>query len=232
LAPSFRIYTSFFIIAAFAAWFGTGNAQPYSWMGKPSPYRWFIGVGWTAIDDDGRDLCQPFDVEQSWNYLYYPTRIVFDKYLKKGMSLDFSGAYMQYSSSKLVNDTIGVSGMFISADANFKYSFNRFFRPWFNPYVSGGIGGTHREAYRTAFVPTVQAALGVNFWIGKFGIQLQTSGKVGVVSDFFAGDADYMQHNLSLIYKFTDRQGSSFNSKPRYKHIHKVKSKYKGKAAR
>ena len=210
-------------------------AQPYSWMGKPKPYKIMVGAGLAAIDDDGRPFCQPFDVNQSWNYLPYPTRIVVDTYLKKGMSLDFSGTYMQYSASKLINGSVGKSGLFIAVDASLKYSFYDLIGTnWFDPYVSLGFGGTHRDTYDPVFNFNADAAAGFNFWLFRgFGIQLQTAGKFGINSDFYATDANYLQHTFSLMYRFSveKRSESEFSHKPRYK-AYRKKYKYKGRAKR
>lgn len=208
-------------------------AQPYSWMGRPKPYKFMVGVGYAAIDDDGRNFCQPFDAKQSWHYLPYPTHILFDAYLNKGLSLDFSGTYMQYDATKLVNDTTGLSGMFIAIDAGLKYSFyDMIGTNWFDPYVSLGIGGTHRETYDPNFLFNANASVGFNFWIYRgFGLQLQTSGKFGITSSFYETDANYLQHTATLVYRFGEKKKNTFNTKPRYKEYRK-KRKYKGRAAR
>lgn len=211
-------------------------AQPYSWMGKPRPYRFMFGLGLAAIDDDGRPYGQPFDVNESWNYLPYPTRIVFDKYLGKGMSLDFSGTYMQYSNSKLVNGATGKGGLFIAADANFKFSFLDIIGTnWFDPYVALGAGVTHRNAYSPNLTTNANATVGMNFWVSqRFGIQLQSSGKFGIRSNFYRTDANYLQHTFSILYRVgekEDRVQSNFSDKPRYKEYFK-KHKYKGRAKR
>lgn len=203
-------------------------AQPYAWMRRSAPYKWQFGIGWNAVDDDGRDLCQPFDAKQSWNTPVFPARIVVDRYLKKGLSLEFAGAYNYYHSDKLINDTTGVEGLFISTDLNCKYSFYQLLNiHWLDPYASLGIGGTHRDVFDNRFMGTLNVSVGVNFWItNRWGVQLQTSGKLGIAGDFFSGNSDYMQHSASVMYRMPQRQYRGTFQKRQHKWTSK-KPKYR-----
>lgn len=215
------------LISVFVTFFAA--AQPTWWMGQKRPYKWMIGGGWNAVDDDGRDVCQPFDAGQSWHYPLFPSRIMADRYLKKGLSLEFAGAYNNYSSSKLVNDTTGLSGLFISADLNTKFSFYQLFYPmkWFDPYASLGLGITHRDAYRQTVTGNLNVCVGFNFWVYRgLGIQIQTSGKLAINGQFFNTDADYMQHTLGVVYKFPeDRYRTPYGRKYKWT---KSRQKYRG----
>lgn len=203
-------------------------AQPLGYGPKPKPYIWMVGVSWNAIVDHGRQFCQPFDINQSWNYEVYPTRVMVDRYLKHGLSVEFSGAYANYKLGKLINDSTNRSGIFLAFDANCKYSFFDLIAPnWLDPYTSLGIGLTQRQAMPVPMTLTGNFAIGVNFYVWKgLGIQVQTSGKFGLTNGFMK-DGDYFQHNLGLVYKWTPRkkQDNSFN-KRQYKWTHK-KQKYK-----
>ena len=207
-------------------------AQPLSWMGETKPYKWMFGIGWNAVDDDGRPFCQPFDVNQSWNYQYYPTRLTVDRYLKRGLSVEFAGAYNNYTAGKLVNNSTNLNGLFLSFDLNCKYSFYNLLRTdWLDPYASLGVGGTYRDAYPTTFQPTLNAALGVNFFFYRgFGLQLQTSGKFGINADFYTTTANYLQHSVGFVYKMTpSTQQKGQGDKKRYGW---TKKKYKYKAGK
>lgn len=201
--------------------------QPLGYGPKPKPYIWMVGVSWDAVVDHGRDFCQPFDVNQSWNYEVFPTRIMLDRYLKNGLSVEFSGAYANYRAGKLINGETNRSGMFLSFDLNCKYSFFNLIRPnWLDPYTSLGVGFTQRTAMEVPFALTGNIAFGVNFYIYKgLGIQLQTSGKFGITG--YNDGTSYFQHTAGLVYKFTPkkRQSNEF-SKKRYKWT-KDKEKYK-----
>jgi hypothetical protein len=203
------------------------SAQPYDWYGEEKPYKWAVGLGWNFVEDDGRMFCQPFDVNQSWNGLPYPTRLTVDRYFKYGLSAEFAGAYMEYKAGKLIQDSTNRSGMFLSFDLNCRYSFyNLIASTVIDPYASLGFGYTQRNAMDKTGTFTGNVAFGVNFWVWKgLGINLQTSGKYGLAGD---PNNSYAQHSIGLIYKF---QGSDKNSndfgKRKYKWIDK-KQKYKG----
>jgi len=186
-----------------------------------------FGVGWNFVEDDGRGFCQPFDVKQSWNSLPYPTRLTVDKYLKRGLSVEFAGAYTTYKLGKLINDSTNRSGMFLSFDFNCKYSFYHLVNvPWLDPYASLGLGMTQRTALPEAYTFTGNVAFGVNFWVYRgLGINLQTSGKIGLTSDFL-GSSDYFQHSIGLVYKIQPRKGNNNFNKRQYKWTNK-KMRYK-----
>lgn len=193
------------------------------------PYSWMVGLSWTAIEDDGRGLCQPFDVAQSWNFEYFPTRIFVDKYFKKGFSAEFSAAFVNYREGKLINGQTDRRGVFLGIDLNAKYSFYPLIsQGWLDPYVSLGLGVTQRTALPQLSTLTGNIGLGVNFRIYRgLGFQLQTSGKVALTGGFF-GDGNYLHHQAGLIYKFDDNspRRENFNKK-RYKWT-KKKVRYKG----
>lgn len=204
------------------------DAQP-SVLANRKPYSWMIGISWTVVEDDGRGLCQPFDVAQSWNYEYFPTRIMVDKYFKYGLSAEFSGAYVTYKAGKLINDSTNRSGVFLALDLNCKYSFYPLITPrWVDPYVSLGIGMTQRTMMPGVSTITGNVGVGVNlFFFRGLGFQLQTSGKFAFTGGTASG-GNYIQHQAGFVYKFNSgsRGRENFNKK-RYKWTGK-KEKFKG----
>lgn len=208
----------------------TAFSQPLWWMGQKKPYKWQLSAGWNFVDDDGRDFCQPFDAAQSWNFVPFPSRIMADRYLRKGFSLELAGAYNRYEEGKLINDSVNLSGLFISLDVNTRLSFYRLLSPmqWLDPYVSMGLGITHRDAYEQTLTGTLNIGLGANFWIYRnWGIQLQSSAKFGINGQFYTTDADYLQHTAGIIYKFQDRRDRGTFHKRHYKWT-KKRPKFKG----
>lgn len=197
------------------------SAQPAAQYRKRDPYKWMFGVSWNAIDDNGSAYTYLFDVEGSWNYEYFPTRIFIDKYIYKSWSFEGSAAFNRYTPSKLINDTTGLNGIFVCGDLNMKYSFNRYMKQmkWFDPYISAGVGVTYRDTRQFPVTPTVNVNIGANFWFSrKFGFQLQTAGKLAIVSDLYVSDADYTQHSIGLVYRFSPKKGSSSGyRKPQHK---------------
>ena len=92
------------------------TAQPYKTIKSYKPYKWMIGLSWTAIDDDGRKVDGLFDYATSWNILPYPTRISLDRYFRYGWSAEASATYMEYLPGKLIQDTTGFSSLMFSFD--------------------------------------------------------------------------------------------------------------------
>jgi hypothetical protein len=189
-----------------------------------------FGLGWNAVDDDGNAFGNVFDYQGSWNYLPYPSRITADKYIKKGWSLEGMVAYNRYTSSKLINDTTGLSGTFISGDFHVKYSFNRFFNlktRWFDPYLTGGLGVTYRTVMDQAITPNVNLGIGFNFWLTRhWGLQLQSVGKLALVANIYNSNADYLQHTAGVVYKIQPKKKGYQQGKSQYKWVH-GKQRYK-----
>jgi hypothetical protein len=212
----------------FCMWNGL-SAQPLWWMGQKKPYTWQFGIGWNGVVDHGRMFCQPFDVKQSWNLPVFPSRVMVDRYLKNGLSVEFAGAYNQYGSDKLINGMTGQSGLFISADLNCKFSFYQLIQvKWFDPYVSMGFGGTYRNNYDPAFTTSANISLGVNFWAYRnWGVQLQSSAKFGLTAEPFTSHANYLQHTASIVYKLPERRNRGTFHKKHYKWT-KSRQKYRG----
>jgi hypothetical protein len=207
-------------------------AQPSSINRKKNPYRFMFGLSWSVIDDDGNAFGNLFDYQDSWNYLPFPTRLSLDKYVRKGWSLEGMVAYNTYTTSKIINNTTGVSGIFVSGDFHMKYSFNRFMPSavkWFDPYFSGGLGLTYRSVRETALNPNINLGFGMNFWLNqRWGLQLQTVGKLALVSDIYASDADYIQHTAGIVYRMQPLKRPFKQGKAQYKWVH-GKQHYKRK---
>ena len=197
------------------------NAQSQYLRRKNDPYRWMIGLGWNVVDDDGLAFSKLLDYKNSWNYLYYPTTLSMDKYLKKGWSFDGALSCNRYSKSKLINDSTGVKGIFAAADASFKYSFlprMAHYAQWLDLYFAFGAGITYRQTMSAPLTPMVSLSLGANLWFSKsFGLRLQTAGKLGLVSDIWTSKTDYVQHTIGLVYRIKPVYKSNFSSKRQYK---------------
>ncbi len=214
---------------------GTSNFQGFSQHSLSfktiKPYKWMIGIGWNVVDDDGRAFSYMLDVKNSWNYLYYPTTLSVDRYLKRGFSVEFVGAYNKYGANKCVNGQMNRPGTFVSLDLQGKYSFSEMLSEskWFDPYVCIGLGITYRDNYATQIVPTTNLALGANFWYKNAGLRLQTSGKLGLSGAIWTSDADYVHHSISLLYRFGSKSKRNEFSKPKHKWIHQ-KERYRGRS--
>ena len=178
------------IILCFCGFVGSVNAQSF-------------GLGWNAVDDDGLAFSNLFDYQNSWNYLYYPTTLSIDKYFKKGWSMDGALSYNRYSTTKLINDSTGVKGVFVAADLSLKYSFlprMAYYAQWLDMYLAFGVGMTYRQAMSTPITPMASLTLGANLWFSKsWGMRIQTCGKLGLVSDVWSSNTDDVPLSLGVV---------------------------------
>ena len=204
-------------------------AQPQSIDRKKDPYKWMFGIGWNVVNDNEEKLPNLYDVSGSWNYLYFPTRLTIDKYARRGWSYEGAIAYNNYTSSKIINDSTGRSGTFVSGDFSVKYSFWRFMGKarWFDPYLSSGIGFTYRQPLSAPLTPTANLSAGANFFFSRsWGINFQVTGKLALVSDIYVSRYDYFQYSLGVVYKKQQSKRPDHFNKKRHKWTNE-KVKYK-----
>ncbi len=207
-------------------------AQPYKTIKTYKPYKWMLGISWSAIDDDGRQFEGLFDYA-NWNYMVYPSKLSLDRYFKYGWSMEIAATYEQYKPGLLVNDSTNAYGTFFAFDVNGKYSFYQKYAPrmrWLDPYFTFGVGYTYRDCANTAkHVPTVNLGFGINFWIVKsIGIRLHSNAKIGVYPGFWTTHTNYLQHSAGLVFRWGEGKKSSNGDFGRKKNkwTHK-KPKYK-----
>ena len=204
----------------FLCFLGTSIAQPTKKITNSDNYAWQFGLAWMLTDDDGYEI-NPFSSSQFQSALF-PTRIFVDKYIYNGWSVDGGIGFQKYDPSKLVNDSLGITGSMISADFSLKYSFYKQVGSGIvDPYLGAGLGMTLRttDSRNTAkaFSPTANFTAGCTFWMSsKLGLQVQGTLKLGL-TDLFKS-SDYMQYSIGLTYRIpkTDGYKSNFD-KSKYK---------------
>jgi len=198
-----RLQRTFSVLICLMTVFGSFE-QPSSIERQKDPYKWMFGLGWNVVNDNEEKLPNLIDVNGSWNYLYFPTRLTFNKYVRKGWSVEGALAYNQYSSNKIVNDSTGRKGSFIAGDFSAKYSFWRFMKGArrFDPYLSSGLGITYRQPLEAPLTLTANLSAGMNFFFSRrWGVNVQVTGKMAVVPDIYVSRYDYFQHAVGLVYK-------------------------------
>jgi len=162
-----------------------------------STKSWAIGVGLTAIDDDGRDVKSPKNMFNGFNMLPFPSSINFEYYFNKNVSLELCESISSYNIGEMVDGYRTTKNIFfMSIDMNAKYHFTNLFKKhsWFDPYLSAGLGGTLRTKF---FVPTLHPGGGVNFWItDRFAANLQSFAKFSLSSN----GSKYFQHSLGVKF--------------------------------
>ena len=120
-------------------------AQPWKTVKIFKPYKWMIGVNWSAIDDNGHPIERIFDLGSSWNIAPFPSKILVDRYFRYGWSAEISATYGILKSNRIINDTIGIRSDLYNIDISGKYSFYNAYAPrhrWIDPYFTFGGGYT------------------------------------------------------------------------------------------
>ena len=193
---------------------------------KPTP--WIVGLGGNVIDDDGKPFQNVFDAKKSWNIQPYPTRATIEKTLMYGWSAEFAFNYNRIKIGKDINGDIRTkTGNYLSFDLSGKFNFNEFFKEktWFDVYLIHGYGYTYRDAVNYKNVISANVGFGADAWVynDMLGINIQSQAKFGLNSPFIKTGANYLQHSLSIIYKFST-VGQKSGGGARYKFFKKRKS--------
>jgi hypothetical protein len=192
---------------------------------KPTP--WIVGLGGNVIDDDGKPFQSLFDTKKSWNIQAYPTRATIEKTMLYGWSTEFAFNYNRIKTGKNINGDIRTqTGNYLSFDLSGKFNFNEFFKEktWFDIYLIHGYGYTYRDAVNYKNVITANVGFGADAWVydDMLGINIQTQAKFGLNSPFIKTGANYLQHSLSIIYRF-NTVGKKSGGGARYKFFKKRK---------
>lgn len=185
--------------------------QAYKTVNNANPYKVMFGLGWNVWDNDGN----PGDIAalDQMHAEVFPSRLMVDYYFYKGWSAELALGFVRYKGLRMVNDQANVKGFSFSTDANLKYSFYSLLgKGLLDPYLIMGAGGTmHRcnDTLAPSFFTNLNLGAGINFWFNNaFGIQLQSTGKIGLTSDFF-GKADYLQHSIGVVVRLETVRGSN-----------------------
>ena len=217
------------LIFSFVFAFTVLFAQPYKTIKVFKPYKWMIGVSWSAIDDNGHKIERMFDLGSSWNIAPFPAKISLDRYFRYGWSAEISATYGILKSNRIINDTIGIRSDLYNIDLSGKYSFYNLYAPrnrWIDPYFTFGVGYTFRpSANTTQHAITANLGFGMNFWIIKnLGIQLHSVGKIG-----FSPHSSYFQHSAGIVFRTTEGKHKNGNFGTRKNKWVHGKNKFKQK---
>lgn len=183
---------------------------------------WMIGIGGNVVDDDGNPYKKLFNAGPRWNLRPYPTRISLEKSLQHTFSIESVFNFNQYKPSKIINNEVGKSGLFLSLDVNLKNDFNQMLKTegWFNPYVVYGLGGTFRTVRSLPIGGNLNIGFGFNLWLTKsVGVNFQSVAKYGVSTRFPKSSSNYLQHSTGIVIKIQKGKPSFY--KRRYKWINR-----------
>ncbi|MCW3076534.1 MAG: hypothetical protein JWO32_1143 [Bacteroidetes bacterium] len=181
---------------------------------------WRVQVGWHVVDDDGKPFKDLFDVKKSWNILPYPTKVSVEKECYYNWNVELAFAYNIYKGGKQINGEILTDNKsFYSIDLNGKYLLTRKYR--IEPYLLIGGGYTHRATTKYTSVPTLNAGFGATIWVlDEFiGINLQATGKLGLLSPIYKSGSNYTQHSVCVLVKFS---GNSRRLKAARAHLNTI----------
>lgn len=185
---------------------GGRKSSPIKRFFKKTP--WTFNLGGHVVDDDGQPFNNLFNVNNSWNFLPYPTRLAIDGYFQKGWSFQGEFSYTQFKAGKVINDVVStVNSTFFSADIHVKYDLNEVFGDthWFDPYVAGGYGYTMRTVATNPNTATANLGLGFNIWVYQnLGFNLHTMAKFAMQQ----GTSNYLHHSVGIVYRFEYGMGN------------------------
>jgi len=175
-----------------------------------------------ANDYYGNPYKKLFNAGPRWNLRPYPTRISVEKSLQHTFSIETVFNFNQYKPSKIINNEVGKSGLFLSLDVNLKNDFNQMLKTegWFNPYVVYGLGGTFRTVRSLPIGGNLNIGFGFNIWLTKaVGVNFQSVAKYGVSTRFPKSSSNYLQHSTGIVIKIQKGKPSFY--KRRYKWINR-----------
>ncbi|GLB53107.1 cell envelope biogenesis protein OmpA [Neptunitalea chrysea] len=178
---------------------------------------WAVGLGANAVDfyptnansQMGSWFSQYFNAKEHWNVLPAVSTFQVSRYVGSNFSVGIRGSInniKKYGESS-VNEL-----KYYGLDAALKYSFQKSLNSgFFDPYLEVGGGYTwmgsdeglpNYEDGGTVSNPTVNSAVGINFWLSdNFGINVQT----GYKHQFGDQAMPHFQHIAGIVFKFGGR---------------------------
>ncbi len=184
---------------------------------------WIVGLGFNVVDDDGHKLRKLFDVQNSWNFVYFPSRLSIERTMQQGFSVEAAATYNQLKAGKIINGAINKkTSNYVALDVSAKYNLQCFFdcsKFWIRPFILAGYGYTDRGIptvhYYDSRVATTTGSftqnlgLGFNVWMNKdFAFSFQSMAKfVGKTS------SNQMQHSITVIYKLGNKKNGTEKKK-------------------
>lgn len=161
--------------------------------------QWVMGFGFNAVDDDGKPMKDLVNLTNGWNALPFPSMIIFENYIKEGISLEYSMSVNAFKIGSLIDgDILKQNRFFMGNDLNGKYHFNTLYKKFydFDPYIAIGVGATNRGK---SIAPTGNVGFGATYWVGsRLGINIQSLAKFSFIST----ETNYLHHTLGVKIKY------------------------------
>ncbi len=180
---------------------------------------WIAGISGTVIDDDAMAFKDLFKVRDSWNFLYYPSKINFEGYVINSLSLEGALTYSQLQKGKLASRTPRPQDVtLIAFDLDLKFHPRELVtnERSMSPYVITGLGYTYRAFKERKSAITYNLGFGMDVWFSKgWGLNVQTLAKFGLNKPT---SRNYLQHSLGVVYRFNLLTGNKTSIQRGYRH--------------
>jgi len=160
---------------------------------------WMVGIGTNIVDDSGDFFHTPFNINNNWNVLPYPSRISIGRYLSSGLGLEIIGSYNKYKVGKIIGGAPNLEETdYLALDTRFSYDLNKVIGEtgFFDPYIGLGGGYTKTNSISGA---TVNGVVGFRTWFSsRLGLDFNASRKWY----FNAIKNNHIQYGLGIVYQF------------------------------
>lgn len=168
---------------------------------------WMFSIGTNIVDDSGDEFGSLFDVQDSWNYVPFPSRISIGRYFESGLGLEAIGTYNTYEAGKIVDGVVNPEDVdYFAIDFRASYDLNKILGEtgWFDPYV--GIGAGYTDANNQGR-GTYNATVGFRTWFSeRFGLDFNSTGKWAMSTE---NATNHIQHAAGVVYQFDVEKGLS-----------------------
>ncbi|MRH99150.1 OmpA family protein [Kriegella sp. EG-1] len=166
-----------------------------------------LGLGFNFVDDSGDVFDELLSVGTQWNYVPYPSRISYGKYIKSGLGFEAIGTFNKYLVGNVIDGDVNTEEKnYYAIDSRVSYDLNKLIgqTAWFDPYVGVGVGYTHANEQPRG---TYNAVVGFRTWISdRIGIDFSSSGKWAMSTE---NATNHVQHAIGAIYQFNIEKGLS-----------------------
>jgi outer membrane protein W len=193
---------SLLFILFFAVALPASAHTPFHLKGLLKPFhRIVLGISGVVIDDDGRPIKGVFNIKNSWNSSYIPSRLTFEAAFLEKWSAELSMAYSPLQAGKILGEnnrrrTENVK--LYTFDLSTKYYPLSLASKFLSPYAIVGLGYTTKKELVPNRGLSANAGLGLSVWLDKsLGVNVQCTGKFAVNN----GASNYLMHTLGIVYR-------------------------------
>lgn len=160
---------------------------------------WLLGAGFNFVDESGLQAIQPFNANDNWSFVPYPSRFSIGYVLTNGIFFQSVASINTYKEGVIVDEVpLQTELNYFAIDGLVGYSFKNMIDPegWFDPFVQTGLGSKRLGEVSEL---TLNLGGGFNFWLNeRFAVNLITLGKWGLDSE---EKSFHTQHGIGVVFK-------------------------------